>query len=412
MRSLKNRVLSLAVILCGTASAQNPYRVEHFLNDDPGYGLGPKITDIHVGGNELTFDLSEAPWGAHVLYVRVQDTKGRWSTTMSRPLLIERFQDIVYVEYFFDTDPGIGKGTAVQLPDQSYKAHLLLNLELDITGLSLGEHELFVRARDRFDQWTDIMSRRFTIVQGGVTPPDPPLPAGDLSMIEYFFDTDPGYGLGRKLENPRTGKNTYLMDFSGISDGAHLLCLRAKDTNGHWSTMLSRPVYIYRPTGKVEALEYYFDDNDPGEGKATPVLLPQNLSEPFAFEVSADGLQSGQHQFCVRARGDDGKWSVVYKEPFRVVTGEDSSVKSVERVLPVSMRASKRECVLTAPNGLQGDCHVEIVSVGGNSIASGEWPAGQMSFTIPLTAAEGTVVIVTVSDVKNQLHVVRRIVVR
>lgn len=412
MRSVRNMVLALAVLVCGTASAQDPYRVEYFLDNDPGYGLAPKITNIHVGGNELTFDLSEAPWGAHILYVRAQDTEGRWSTTMSRPLLIDRFQDIVYVEYFFDNDPGIGKGTAIQLPDQSYKAHLLLNLELDITGLSLGEHELLVRARDRFDQWTDVMSRRFTIVQGGVTPPDPPQPVGDLSRIEYFFDTDPGYGLGRKLENPRTGKNTYLMDFSDINDGAHLLCLRAQDTNGHWSTMLSRPIYIYRSSGKVEALEYFFDASDPGEGKATAVQLPQNLNEPFAFDVSVDGLQSGQHQFCVRAKGDDGKWSMVYSEPFLIVTGEDSSVKNVERVLPISMRATKRECILTGSNGLQGDCRVEIVTVGGARIASGEWPASQTSLTIPMIAAEGTVVIVTISDMKNHLYVVRRIIVK
>ncbi len=413
MRKARYQLLALLGTLCmQTISAQTSYSVEYFLDGDPGYGLAQTITNLKVGGNELTFDLSEAAWGAHIINVRVKDSEGRWSATMSRPLLIDRFQDIVYVEYFFDSDPGIGKGTALPLPDQSYKAHLILTPELDLTGLSLGEHELFVRALDRFDQWTDVISRRFTIVQSDVTPPEPPQPAGNLSRVEYFFDTDPGYGLGRKLVNPRTGKNTYLMDFSNVSDGAHLLSLRVQDTNGQWSTTLTRPLYIYRPSGKVVAMEYYFDTNDPGEGEATTIQLPKNLNEPFAFDVSVDGLQSGQHQFCVRAKADDGKWSLVYSEPFSIVGGDVTGVKSVERLLPISMRANKQACILTADSELKGDCHVDIVNIGGMRIASGKWSASQPSITIPMNVTAGTEIIVTVNDTKNNLHAVRFIVVR
>lgn len=413
MRRLSHIVLTLLGMVCvETAFAQSPYRVEYFLDNDPGYGLAQVITNIHVGGNELTFDLSEAASGAHVLYVRVQDTDGKWSTTMSRPLFIDRFQDIVYVEYFFDSDPGVGKGKAVQLPNLSYKAHLNLNLQLDLTGLSLGEHEIFVRARDRFDQWTDIMSRRFTIVQGGITPPDPPQPVGDLSRIEYFFDTDPGYGLGRKLENPCTGKNTYLMDFSGIEHGAHVLYLRAQDTNGYWSTTLSRPLYVYQALGKVVALEYFFDANDPGEGKATNVQLPSNLKEPFAFDVAVGSLSEGQHQLNVRAKDDDGKWSVVHSEPFRIIDGGGTGIVSMERMLPIGMMATTRACTLTAESGLKGDCQVDIVTVGGMRIASELWTKDQSQFTVSINVSRGTVLIVSINDAKNHLRVVRRLIAK
>ena len=412
MRWLRCIMLTLlGMISVEMATAQTPYRVEYFLDNDPGHGLAQTITNIHVGGNELTFDLSEAEWGAHVLYVRAQDSEGRWSTTMSRPLLIERFQDIVYVEYFFDTDPGMGRGKPVHLPNQSYKAHLNLNLQLDITGLSLGDHELFVRARDRFDQWTDVMSRRFKIVQGGIIP-DPPQPAGDLSRIEYFFDTDPGYGLGRKLENPRTGRNSYLMDFSGIMDGAHVLYLRAQDTNGHWSTTLSRPFYVYHSSGKVVALEYFFDASDPGEGKATKVQLPANLKVPFAFDVPVDGLSDGLHQLNVRAKGDDGKWSIVRSEPFAIVRGEATGIVSIDRILPVSMEATRQGCLLKVEREMQSDCRVDVVTGGGVRIASEQWTPSQPSLFIPMNVSDGTVLIVSVVDPKNNLRVVRRVVVK
>ena len=413
MRRLRHCILTLMGLTCaGMLMAQTPYKVEYFLDGDPGYGLAQTITNIQVGGNELTFDLSEAACGAHLLFVRAQDSEGRWSTTMSRPLLIDRFQDIVYVEYFFDNDPGIGNGMAVQLPDQSYKAHLNMDLQLDITGLSLGEHELFVRARDRFDQWTDVQSRRFTIVQGGVTPPDTPQTSGDLSRIEYFFDTDPGYGLANKLENPRTGKNTYLMDFKNVDDGAHILFLRAQDTNGNWSATLSRPFYVYRPFGKVMAVEYFFDADDPGEGKATAVQLPQSLNEAFAFEVALDDLSLGKHQLNVRAKSDDGQWSVIYGEPFLIVDGSDTGVRSVERILPISISATRQTCILTADNGLQSDCTFNVVTLDGMNVAVGIWPADHPSLTIPISVSTGTVLIVTVNDLENHYRVVRRIIAR
>ncbi len=327
MRRWSHIVLALIGMICvETAFAQSPYRVEYFLDNDPGYGLAQVITNIHVGGNELTFDLSEAASGAHVLYVRAQDMDGKWSTTMSRPLFIDRFQDIVYVE--------------------------------------------------------------------------------------YFFDNDPGYGLGRKLENPRTGQNTYLMDFTGIEHGAHVLYLRAQDTNGYWSTTLSRPLYVYQTSGKVVALEYFFDANDPGEGKATKVQLPSNLKEPFAFDVAVGSLSAGQHQLNVRAKGDDGKWSVVHSEPFRIIDGGATGIVSMERMLPIGMKTTTQACTLTAESDLKGDCQVDIVTVGGMRIASELWTKDQSQFTVPINVSRGTVLVVSINDTKNHLRVVRRLIVK
>ena len=227
MKALRIFTLGVAAVISVLVMAQSPKRVEYFLDTDPGYGLGKLISNIQTGDNLLTFDVSDAPEGAHVLSVRCQDDQGVWSSTMSRPLFIERLQDIVYVEYFFDgKDPGVGKATSIALPQQEYKAHLDFMFEPDITALSLGEHEISVRARDAFDVWTDVMSRNFTIVDNDV--PEPPTPVtGDLARLEYFFDTDPGYGKGQTLQNPDTGTNVYQMSFDGVEAGAHVLYLRA-----------------------------------------------------------------------------------------------------------------------------------------------------------------------------------------
>lgn len=482
------RVLSLFLLLAGvTAHAQQPRQVEYFFDTDPGYGLGAVISNLKIGGNTLTFDLSAAKDGAHVLYVRSQDDTGLWSTTMSRPLFIDCYQDIVYVEYFYDdNDPGLGKARSLPLPDVDYKGHLEFSADFDLTGLSLGQHLLTVRALDRYEQWSDAMTRSFTIVRNGNVPdpPAPPIGAGDLARIEYFFDVDPGYGLGRALTTPNVGTNTYSMSFEGLLPGAHVVYLRAWDDHnnwsqtisrpvyvcsvkgltahrleyffdtdpgygnavalqspalgessivlplydiqpgahvlnlrvqneqGRWSTVLSRPLYICQPSGEVVALEYFFDNNDPGEGRATAVQLPGNLKEPFAFDIAISGLSAGQHQLNVRAAGDNGLWSLVHSEPFTVVDDGHTGIKSATRLLPVSISATKQACILTAEEGLKADCQVDVVSVSGVRVASQVWPTGQSSLTIPLNVASGTVLIVNVSDRKNQLRIVQRMIAK
>ena len=185
---MKHRVIIFALFMFAVTAinAQTVNNVEYFLDGDPGYGLTQRITNIRIGENSLTFDISEAEAGAHVLYARAQDSQGRWSTTMSRPIYIERNPDIVRVEYFFDdNDPGKGKAHAMAIPNVRYKGRLDFTTQLDITGLALGEHTLTVRAVNRFDKWTNVLTRKFTIVEGGVDPvtPDPPMTTGDLSRI-------------------------------------------------------------------------------------------------------------------------------------------------------------------------------------------------------------------------------------
>lgn len=305
-------LIGMVLLLATVLQAQDLVRVEYFLDTDPGYGLARSANSIRVGDNLLEFDVSDAAPGYHLLNVRSQDSEGRWSATMSRPLFIDRLQDIVYVEFFIDNDPGLGKGTPVSLPDIDYKAHLDLGLQVSTEGLSLGKHELYVRARDAFDQWTDVMSRSFTIVESS---PMDPEQKGDLVRMEYFFDADPGYGKGFPLTKPNIGENTYEMSFESLTPGYHLLSLRAQDELGRWSTVMSRPIFV---TNSVKMAVEYFIDKDPGEGKAVSVSMPEDLSNAFAFEVPTEQLEVGEHLLCVRSKGDNGIWKMVSSKTFTV----------------------------------------------------------------------------------------------
>ena len=292
-------IIGFAIMSVAVSQAQEPMRLEYYMDSDPGYGQGYIISNVHVGNNQLSFDVSEASPGAHMLSIRVQDSDGHWTTTMNRPLFIDRLQNIVYVEYFIDIDPGTGHGVSLSLPDTNYKAHLEFDFGVNTSGLSIGEHVLFIRALDALGQWTELMSRRFTIYEKGEPSVD------NLRRIEYFFDADPGYGKGFPLLNPRTGENTYIMSFESTVPGYHLLSIRAQDEAGCWSQTLSRPIYVVNPVA-VKKMEYFFD-TDPGDGKATTINVA-NASSPFAFEIPVTGLPVGAHKLYIRAMGSDGLW--------------------------------------------------------------------------------------------------------
>lgn len=389
-----------------TMSAQSPARVEYFLDTDPGYGLAQTIDNIHVGDNALTFDISTAKAGAHVLYVRSQDSEGRWSATLARPLFINQYQDIVRVEYFFDgADPGIGLATSLPLPDQPYKAHLDWQPELDVSALELGEHTLSVRAMDAFGTWTDVMTRPFTIVDA----PEPPLSEGDLQRLEYFFDTDPGYGLGLPLASPNTGRNVYEMSFEGLETGAHVLCFRAQDKQSRWSSTISRPIYVCQSRG-IAAIEYFFDDADPGEGNTYAVAVTDPKGNVISFDISTDELTIGDHTLNVRVRSTDGVWSLVSSEPFQVVEDEDG-ITAIKFDMPFRMSLNENSFTIEASAGSErGDCQVELYDVAGKQLASAVWSKSLNSLTLKFTPTK--TVIVKVTDLCTRKKLTKRLMAR
>lgn len=396
MNASRHFSLALALGCLATLAAQEPLRVEYFLDADPGYGAAAVLANVHVGSSALTFDLSAAEAGAHVLYVRSQDAQGRWSPTVARPLFVDSYQDIVRVEYFFDgSDPGRGKATPVALPEQPYKAHFELPLALDVSSLDLGNHTLSVRALDRFDQWTDLLTRPFAIVEGGSDPIDPePQVVTDLSRLEYFFDDDPGYGRATPLAAPRTGAHAYVMDFSAVEPGAHVLCLRAADKFGHWSPTVSRPLYVVPPAaGHIAALEYFFDGADPGEGRAVAVAVPADSSQPFAFDIDVKELLLGDHQLNVRACTADGRWSLLSSRPFTI-----TSATGLAWTMPLSIRAEGSALILAA-GARTADWYVEVFTLSGVRLHSCPWPAAQERLTLRLPPH--TAVVVKATDLQS-----------
>jgi gliding motility-associated-like protein len=239
---VKKNLLILILFLIGlflfgvNVNAQNLVRFEHFFDTDPGYGSGT-ITNVTPAPTITNFDIplstgSLTP-GFHKLYIRAQNASNVWTHTHIRDFYIVPLTtptpNLTQLEYFFDTDPGIGLAIQVSFT----AATTITNLPIDITTTSLtpGFHKLYVRTKTVDNKWTHTQVRDFYVLNAGTSQ--------NIVKFEYFFDTDPGFDNGIAAPvappSPTVTDQDIFADVSALSIGAHTIYLRAKDSGGEWT---------------------------------------------------------------------------------------------------------------------------------------------------------------------------------
>ncbi len=171
-------------------------------------------------------------------------------SAMLCPWGLTHAQDIVRGEYWVDTDPGFGTAIAfdpalIPAPDV-----LPTTIIVDLSGYEPGFHVIGFRTQDALLQWSLTNLRSVVVVDST---------QGQVVEIEYFWDTDPGFGLSSLdtvLANPaQEWADTVVV---GIPWGTtpwtdHYLFMRSKDDGGRWSlTNLVDTVYI---SGSVDVVD-------------------------------------------------------------------------------------------------------------------------------------------------------------
>lgn len=138
----------------------------------------------------------------------------------------------------------------------------------------------------------------------------------NITAIEYFFDTDPGFNLGTPVAvnapAPELVNVPISIDVSTLSTGMHTFYIRTKNANNRWSLTNWSKVYkefLYpapAAAGVIRQLEYFIDI-DPGFGNATPVTITAGQTEiaDFSFTVNLSGVPAGNHRLYIRTLGDN-----------------------------------------------------------------------------------------------------------
>lgn len=225
--------------------------------------------------------------------------------------------NITRIEYFIDTDPGVGNATALSITPQTNINSL--SSVIDLTSNGFGYHRLFVRVRDANGRWAFWQNGFFSYVVIPVYP-NAPAAAVNLNKLEYFVDATPvpGTGIDIPIAPGLTVANqSVVVDISGLSKSAHLIYLAARDVNGRWSLtnvfLFSNANIADYPTAPAAAsalqqMEYFIDD-DPGLGNGTPVSFTSSTNvSGLSVNVNLTGLSDGTHYFFIRSRNNP--WSL------------------------------------------------------------------------------------------------------
>ena len=155
-----NNLWSIPTFLPVYVLASNPLAVddisgaEYFFDTDPGIG---NATVVSVGAPAPTIDLTFAAVssaltvGLHMLAVRTRNVNGEWGIAAFTPVYVDRNRTISKLEYFFNTDPGVGNAT--QLPVTPATDLLDQLFTLNSSALGPATHTLNVRVAGQNDFW-------------------------------------------------------------------------------------------------------------------------------------------------------------------------------------------------------------------------------------------------------------------
>ena len=327
---MKRIIILILLIYYSISYAINIVQLEYFIDTDPGLGNGTNIPitpDSEITSN-FSLDLSGEEKGLHFIYTRVKDEAGKWSLSNMRPVfkngVTGTLTNIVKVEYFIDTDPGLGNGTNIPITPDS---EITSNFSLDLSGEEKGLHFIYTRVKDEAGKWS--LSNMRPVFKNGVT--------GTLTNIvkvEYFIDTDPGLGNGTNIPITPDSEITsnFSLDLSGEEKGLHFIYTRVKDEAGKWSLSNMRPVFKNGVTGtltnivKVE----YFIDTDPGLGNGTNIPITPDSEITSNFSLDLSGEEKGLHFIYTRVKDENEKWSFSNVRP--VYKNGENIIADIEEI--------------------------------------------------------------------------------
>ncbi len=144
--------------------------------------------------------------------------------------------------------------------------------------------------------------------------------AQNIVQVEYYIDTDPGFGNGTQVSIATPAPDLDLnfnVGLSDVSSGLHVLFVRARDDSSKWSLTYTSPFLKKRldVAPNVTKAEYYID-TDPGFGAGVDIPITAGIDITKDFVVDLSGTGDGLHVLFVRARDDSSRWSLSYTSPF------------------------------------------------------------------------------------------------
>ena len=298
------------------ASSGNITAAEYFFDNDPGIGSANSLS-VTAGDTvniSSSISVSSISSGLHYLFVRVKDANGKWSLTNTQLLFKSEEiggNQITNAEYFFDTDPGLGNANSITITSGDT---INLTTIVNTTGLSAGVHNLYIRVKNNSGRWS-LNSKRMLYIKAGE------LSSPKITQVEYFFDSDPGFGNGTdfNITSGNTIDITEIIASTNLSLGHHLFYVRAKDSLGRWSINDKRLVFVSpsEVNRKIVGIEYSVDTIMPfGQGNMLSITPTDSLDYNFTFTHGI--TDTFFHILYTRIKDAGNRWSLIDTTIFKL----------------------------------------------------------------------------------------------
>lgn len=173
-------------------------------------------------------------------------------------------------------------------------------MSIDISSLSPGLHTFAMRVQDSEGLWSSSVTRLLFV---------PEASSGTLVNYQYWLDNDIQHAV---IVPSSANHGVFSIDISSLSEGMHSLAIRVQNTDGKWSSSVTR--FFLKPVAPCEATivrcKYWFDDD---VQHAVTALLDGN-NGVIGLDVSQ--LTAGEHTLSWTVGDDKGAWSEITTEVF------------------------------------------------------------------------------------------------
>ena len=226
-------------------------------------------------------------------------------------------QNITRAEYFFDTDPGTGNGSAIVISSPGTTVNFTTNIS--IASLANGFHTLVIRTADANNVWGLFETRTFYVTTNAID-------ASAVTNAEYFIDNDPGTGNGSSINIGASGNTvtfTAIIPTTSLAAGFHTLAIRTRNSNGTWALFETRAFFMAAAVVDASAISgaEYFIDSDTGPGNGTPLSIGSSGNTVvFTSLIPLTSLSSGFHTLGIRTRNVSGTWGLYESRSFYIST--------------------------------------------------------------------------------------------
>jgi hypothetical protein len=426
-------LLCVGMLVCIALHAQQIVRVEYYLDLDPGYGNATAVSIVpasDLSNQSIQLNPANITEGVHVFGIRAKDANGNWSLD-NKLLFLKPFSsslgsegpvsNITRVEYYLDNDPGHGNATALSIVPGTDLSGQFINL--DPATLAEGVHILGIRARDASGAWS--LDNKLLFLKPFTTSAGIPGVVPNITRVEYYLDTDPGYGNATQVSIvPGTDLSSQLinLDPATLTEGVHVIGIRAQDANGNWSIdnkrLFLKPFTtsagVPGPVPAITQVEYYLDI-DPGYGNATPIsVVPGTDLTNVFLQLNPNGLTQGAHTLGIRAKDANGNWSLDNKLQFTYPYSAGSSpvpdITSAEYYIdtdpgygngmPISINSTAdifNASFQVDPSSLSAGLHKLGIRA---KDANGAWSIDNgVEFTVPITCTAATLSATSVNPI-------------